>query len=234
MEKLACAAVGGRSGRNGSVAVLPVCVGNAAVSGSVPGMREKYCTLQKEKRKEQLLMEFKDAMQSASAALLAGYSVEMHGGETEKELLELHGEKGFMAAEVRWMNEGVRMNEPLERLLLSFAARSGCEEIESLRRCSRLQSGRRRLCPIMQTTVQKLAGRIEVEREVATVLAGKRLEGRIMEIMPLAILAYLQVASGEFLDALYGSAFGVAVMSIAFCCYLAAIKWSEHILNIQI
>ena len=34
-----------------------------------------------------------------------------------------------MAAEVRWMNEGVRMNEPLERLLLSFAARSGCEEI---------------------------------------------------------------------------------------------------------
>ncbi len=55
-----------------------------------------------------------------------------------------------------------------------------------------------------------------------------------MEIMPLAILAYLQVASGEFLDALYGSAFGVAVMSIAFCCYLAAIKWSEHILNIQI
>lgn len=51
---------------------------------------------------------------------------------------------------------------------------------------------------IMQTTVQKLAGRIEVEREVATVLAGKRLEGRIMEIMPLAILAYLQVASGEF------------------------------------
>lgn len=72
---------------------------------------------------------------------------------------------------------------------------------------------------IMQTTVQKLAGRIEVEREVATVLAGKRLEGRIMEIMPLAILAYLQVASGEFLDALYGSVFGVAVMSIAFCCY---------------
>ena len=71
---------------------------------------KKYCALQKEKRKEQLLMEFKDAMQSASAALLAGYSVENAWRETEKELLELHGEKGLMAAEVRWMNEGVRMN----------------------------------------------------------------------------------------------------------------------------
>ena len=219
---------GSRSGRNGSVAVLPVCVGNAAVSGSVPG-------LQKEKRKEQLLMEFKDAMQSASAALLAGYSIENAWRETEKELLELHGEKGFMAAEVRWMNEGVRMNEPLERLLLSFAARSGCEEIESFAEVFAFakRSGGD-FVHIMQTAVQKLAGRIEVEREVATVLAGKRLEGRIMEIMPLAILAYLQVASGEFLDALYGSVFGVAVMSIAFCCYLAAIKWSEHILDIQI
>ena len=180
-------------------------------------------------------MEFKDVMQSASAALLAGYSIENAWRETEKELLELHGEKGLMAAEVRWMNEGVRMNEPLERLLLSFAARSGCEEIESFAEVFAFakRSGGD-FVHIMQMTVQKLAGRIEVEREVATVLAGKRLEGRIMEIMPLAILAYLQVASGEFLDALYGSAFGVAVMSIAFCCYLAAIKWSEHILDIQI
>ena len=53
-----------------------------------------------------------------------------------------------------------------------------------------------------------------------------------MEIMPLAILAYLQVASGEFLDALCGAASGVAVMSIAF--RRLFIKWSEHILNIQI
>ena len=226
VEKLACAAVG--AGAVGMAAWL--------FYRSVWGMLlfpaaylvcvKKYCAL---------LMEFKDAMQSASAALLAGYSIENAWRETEKELLELHGEKGFMAAEVRWMNEGVRMNEPLERLLLSFAARSGCEEIESFAEVFAFakRSGGD-FVHIMQTTVQKLAGRIEVEREVATVLAGKRLEGRIMEIMPLAILAYLQVASGEFLDALYGSVFGVAVMSIAFCCYLAAIKWSEHILDIQI
>ena len=229
VEKLACAAVGAGAAGMAAWLFYRSVWGMLLFPAAYLVCVKKYCALQKEKRKEQLLMEFKDAMQSASAALLAGYSIENAWRETEKELLELYGEKGLIAAEVRWMNE------PLERLLLSFAARSGCEEIESFAEVFAFakRSGGD-FVHIMQTTVQKLAGRIEVEREVATVLAGKRLEGRIMEIMPLAILAYLQVASGEFLDALYGSAFGVAVMSIAFCCYLAAIKWSEHILDIQI
>ena len=130
VEKLACAAVGAGAAGMAAWLFYRSVWGMLLFPAAYLVCVKKYCTLQKEKRKEQLLMEFKDAMQSASAALLAGYSVENAWRETEKELLELHGEKGFMAAEVRWMNEGVRMNEPLERLLLSFAARSGCEEIE--------------------------------------------------------------------------------------------------------
>lgn len=141
VEKLACAAVGAGAAGMAAWLFYRSVWGMLLFPAAYLVCVKKYCTLQKEKRKEQLLMEFKDAMQSASAALLAGYSVENAWRETEKELLELHGEKGFMAAEVRWMNEGVRMNEPLERLLLSFAARSGCERSRVLRRCSRLQSG---------------------------------------------------------------------------------------------
>ena len=126
VEKLACAAVGAGAAGMAAWLFYRSVWGMLLFPAAYLVCVKKYCTLQKEKRKEQLLMEFKDAMQSASAALLAGYSVENAWRETEKELLELHGEKGFMAAEVRWMNEGVRMNEPLERLL---------------RRCSRLQSG---------------------------------------------------------------------------------------------
>lgn len=131
VEKLACAAVGAGAAGMAAWLFYRSVWGMLLFPAAYLVCVKKYCALQKEKRKEQLLREFKDAMQSASAALLAGYSVENAWRETEKELLELHGEKGFMAAEVRWMNEGVRMNEPLERLLLSFAARSGCEEIES-------------------------------------------------------------------------------------------------------
>lgn len=106
VEKLACAAVGAGAAGMAAWLFYRSVWGMLLFPAAYLVCVKKYCALQMKKRKEQLLMEFKDAMQSASAALLAGYSVENAWRETEKELLELHGEKGFMAAEVRWMNEG--------------------------------------------------------------------------------------------------------------------------------
>lgn len=45
-----------------------------------------------EKRKQELLLEFKDAMQSVAAALMAGYSMENAWRAAEQEIRELYGE----------------------------------------------------------------------------------------------------------------------------------------------
>ena len=52
--------------------------------------------------------------------------------------------------------------------------------------------------------------------------------------MPLGILAYLTFTSGDFLEVLYGNVLGIVIMSTALGIYLAAIKLSEHILDIQV
>ena len=52
--------------------------------------------------------------------------------------------------------------------------------------------------------------------------------------MPLFMLAYLNLTSGDFLDALYGNLFGMLVMSGALLGYFAALKLSEHILDIRV
>lgn len=197
--------------------------------------RRSFRKEQIRKRKEQLLYEFKDAMQAVSGALLAGYSMENAWREAEKEAGKMHGEESFMCRELHQMNQAVAMNEPLERVLAEFAVRSGCEEIESF---SEIFSFAKRsggdFAGIIRTTVQKLAGRIEVEREIATVLAGKRLEGRIMNGMPVVILAYLTLTSGDFLEVLYGNLFGVFIMSGALALYVWALRLSAHILDIQV
>ena len=189
----------------------------------------------KKRRTRCLLSEFKDGMQAVSAALLAGYSMENAWREAEKELRELRGEDSLMLAEVRQMNAAVRINEPLERALAEFAARSGCEEIESF---SEVFSFAKRsggdFAKIIRTTVYKMTGRIEVEREIHTVLAGKRLEGKVMNVMPILILAYLTVTSGEFLGPLYGNFLGISVMTGALAAYAGAMRLSEHILDIQV
>lgn len=197
--------------------------------------RRSYKREKIQKRKDRLLQEFKDGMQAVSAALLAGYSMENAWREAEKELKELYGDTSMMYGEIHQMNAAVRMNEPLEKVLSDFAKRSGCEEIESFAEVfSFAKRSGGDFAKIIRTTVQKLTGKIEVEREIATVLAGKKLEGRIMNTMPILILAYLTFFSGEFLDMLYGNLTGVLIMSAALGVYAAALKLSAHILDIRV
>ncbi len=197
--------------------------------------KRQYQAGRLQKRKDQLLLEFKDAMQAVSSALLAGYSMENAWKEAEGELKELHGEASMMYRELHRMNAAVRVNEPLEKVLSEFGRKSGCEEIESFAEVFAFaKRGGGDFAGMIRSTVLKLAGRIEVEREITTILAGKKLEGRVMNVMPVLILAYLTVTSGGFLDPLYGNLAGVLVMTAALAVYAAAMVLSEHIMNIQV
>ncbi len=194
-----------------------------------------YRDMRIKKQKERLLHEFKDTMQALSSALLAGYSMENAWRDAERELQELHGEKSVMFAEVHRMNVAVRMNEPIEQVLAEFAGRSACEEIESFAEIFAFakRSGGD-FAKIIRTTVKKLTGKIEVEQEIATVLAGKKLEGRVMNVMPLLILAYMTVTAGDFMDVLYGNALGACIMTAVLIGYVLALKLAARILDIQI
>lgn len=186
-------------------------------------------------RKKKLLCEFKDAMQAVSASLLAGYALENAWREGERELLELYGKNSLMYQEMHQMNSAVQMNEPLEKAIAGFAQRSGCEEIESFGEVfsfAKRSSGD--FPEIIKATVQRLSARIEVEQEISAVIAGKKLEGTIMSIMPAAILGWLNISSPDFLDALYGNPTGILIMSMALVIYAMAQRWSAKILDIQV
>ena len=184
--------------------------------------KRRYQAGRLQKRKDQLLLEFKDSMENAWK-------------EAEGELKELHGEASMMYKELHRMNAAVRVNEPLEKVLSEFGRKSGCEEIESFAEVFAFaKRGGGDFAGMIRSTVLKLAGRIEVEREITTILAGKKLEGRVMNVMPVLILAYLTVTSGGFLDPLYGNLAGVLVMTAALAVYAAAMVLSEHIMNIQV
>lgn len=199
------------------------------------GCLKSYKKVQIKRKKEVLLYEFKDMMQALSAALLAGYSMENAYRDVERELRQLYGEQSLMYMEVRQMNAAIAVNEPIEQVFLEFAKRSGCEEIESFAEVfvfAKRSGGD--FVKIIRVAVQKLSGKIEVEKEIETVLAGKKLEGRIMNVMPLFILAYMTLCAGDYLDVLYGNLPGRAVMSGVLVGYVATLYMSAHILEIRV
>lgn len=195
----------------------------------------RYKNMQEKKQKEKFLCEFKDVMQALSSALLAGYSMENAWRDVERELKEQYKEASLLLPKIHRMNAGVRLNEPIEQALMELAAESDCEELESF---AEIFSFAKRsggdFAKIIHTTGKKLAGKMEVEQEIATVLAGKRLEGRVMNLMPLLILAYMKLTAGDFLDVLYGNFLGLCVMTAVLIGYVLAFKLSERILDIRI
>lgn len=197
--------------------------------------RSYYVKKKITEQKRELLQQFRDAMQSVSIALLAGYSIENAWMEAEKELRELYGENGYMVQEMHNMNSGIRMNQPVEVLLCEFAERSGCEDITGFAEIFRFakRSGGN-FAAIIQNTVRRIAEKHEVEREIETVLSGKKMEQKIMNIVPIGLLAYLNLTSGDFLAPLYGNLFGVCVMTLAFIAYAAAFLLAQKMMEIRI
>lgn len=194
-----------------------------------------YKNWRKAKRKNELLSGFKEGMMAVTAALLAGYSMENAWKEAEKDLRELLGEQHPAVREFGQMNSKIHMNQPLEETLTEFALRSGCEDIESF---AEIFSFAKRsggdFVAIIQTTVQRLSAKIEVEREIQTVIAGKKFECRIMNMMPLFLLIYMNLSSAAFLEPLYGNLLGNVIMTIALAVYGIAVWWSGKIMDIKV
>lgn len=200
-----------------------------------PIVMQRQKQIQCEKQKTKLLREFKDGMQSVVVALQAGYSMENAWKESEKEITELYGEDALFVSELRRINAAVDMNQPIEKLLYEFADRSHCEDIRDFAEVflfAKRSGGD--FCKIMQTTIRHIGEKMEVESEIQTIISAKRMEQKIMNIMPVMLLGYLNLTASDFLQPLYGNAVGTIIMTGAFLLYITAVFISEKIMRIKV
>ena len=116
-----------------------------------------------------------------------------------------------------------------------FAARSGVQDIKSFAevfRTARRSGGN--LVEITRASADRIGEKIEVSREIHTMIAGKQMEGRIMNIVPLGMILYFWICSPGFLDGFYGGIRGRIEMSVFLLIYLAAYLLSEKICRITV
>jgi tight adherence protein B len=188
-----------------------------------------------EKRKEKLNLEFREALNSLSVSVRAGMSVENAVAETEKSLRLVLGENSCMDREFSYLVSQIGVRVPVEKLFLDFGRRSGVEDIENF--AAVFATAKRfggSMTRVIVSTAESIEERIEVRREIETVLASKKMEQRIMALMPCGIILYMRVASAGFLDVLYGSAFGALVMSVCLAMYATAVVWGMKIVDIRV
>ncbi len=87
---------------------------------------------------------------------------------------------------------------------------------------------------IIRNAVRQMGEKIDVEREITTLVSGKKLELKIMTLIPLGMVLYMKISFPEFLDVLYGNLVGVIIMSICLLVYLVAYEMGRRIVEIEV
>lgn len=183
---------------------------------------------------KQINLEFREGLQGIAAALNAGYSMENAFSEAAKDLDLLYGKASVLAPEFRAIVTKCQLNYPVEEALTELAIRT---RVEDIRRFAEVFQIAKRtggdLIAITRTTADRISEKIEVRREIEAMSAGKRMEARVMNGVPLGMILYFWICSPGFLDCFYQGT-GRVVMTCFLFVYVLAYYWSERVIQISI
>lgn len=176
------------------------------------------------RRRQLLVLQFRDMLYSISTSLNSGYSIENALRESYQEMLLLYGSNACISRELKLMSGKLAVQIPVELIFLDFASRSGCEDILMF---SQVLSITKRnggdLIAIIRTSSETIGLKIDVQREISVSIAQKKFEQNIMVIMPIAIMSYIRLSSKGFFTPVYHNAAGIFLMTICLTLYLFAI-----------
>lgn len=161
----------------------------AAVAALAQGI---YQESRQKKRKKELLLQFKDLLESLTSSYATGKNTLDSFRDAWGDLEQIYGEKADITTELAIIVTGMENNIKIEDLLINFAQRSGLEDIASFADVFRvsLRQGAN-IQDIIASTRDVINDKIEIEMEIQTIIAGNKNELNIMMIMPLVILVSL-------------------------------------------
>ena len=189
----------------------------------------------KKKHSRELGIQFRDAILSVSTNQKAGYSVENAFGEALNDMVLLYGRGSLIVKELSRIVKGLRNNITLEKLLNDLGERSENPDILEFAQVFAVakRSGGN-MTQMIADTVSVIGERLTVENEIDVLLSAKKLEARIMDIVPFFIILYVGLTSPGFFDGLYHNLTGIAVMSACLFVYLFAYLMSEKIVAVEV
>lgn len=188
-----------------------------------------------EKRKTRLCLQFKEAILAIAVNMQAGYSVENAISQSLEDMKQLYEDKNYIAVELFFLVQSVGNNVPLETAFLEVSERSGIRDIKDFAEV--LAIGKRSggdLTEIILNTVNLISEKIEVTKEIDTMISSKKLESKIMNIIPFLIICYISITSPGFFAPLYHNFVGNLIMSICLLLYLFSISLGKRIMKIEV
>ena len=195
----------------------------------------RYRDKKRKATEKQFMVEYREFLLGLISSLESGYSVENAFVEAEQTILRMFGDKSVIAGELHRLNAKVELKCPVERAFVEFAEAFPYEEATNF---ANIFSFAKRLggdyIRNIRRTAEKIEEKVELKQEIVAAVAEKQMELNVMTVMPMAIIAYLRIGSGEFLAPMYHNLFGAVFMTVCIALYAAAIALGKKIVDIRV
>lgn len=190
-----------------------------------------------EQRKEKLRLQFKEAISSLSSSLAAGRSMENSFKEVVADLYLLYPDPNtYIIREFEIINRRIENGETIENAIRDFSVRSDIEDIQNFSNvfitCKRTGGN---LVEVIRRTSDIIGEKIDIQQEVAVMLAQKKFESKIMSIAPLAMILLLKYSAGDYLAPMYQwEKNGPIIMTVCLMILVFSYWLGQRIMNIKV
>jgi len=157
------------------------------------------------RRKATLLLQFRQGLYCLSSSLTAGKSIENAFRDALHDLRLLYLDpESLIVREFGHIVQRLDNGEAVEHAVGDFARRASKEDIaqfaDVLQTCKRTGGN---LVEVMRRTSAILSEKLEIQSDIAVMVAQKKFESRVLTVAPVFIVAVLGLTSAEYMAPMY-------------------------------
>ncbi|HHY06608.1 MAG TPA: pilus assembly protein TadB, partial [Clostridia bacterium] len=171
-----------------------------------------------------------------SSSLMVGRSVESAFKESLKDLALLYPDSQmYIIQEFTYIVRRLEMNETIEEVLADFAQRAHLEDVDSFVDVfviSKRTGGN--IVEIIRNTSAIIGDKLQIKQEIETLLAQRKLEQKILNMMPLAMILLLTWTTGDYMEPVFTTLEGRLIMTVAVFLLGLASYLSQKIMSIEV
>ncbi len=186
-----------------------------------------------EKRKQKLLLQFKDMLDSLSTSIGAGSNIQDAFQSAAHDMEMQYTAESDIYKEVKIILAGMANNINVEALLMDFGDRCQLQDVISFANvfdtCYRKGGNIR---DVLKNTYRILCDKIDISLEIKTMVSSKTSEQNIMLVMPVIFVYLLKQMGSDVIN--LSSSTGRISTTIAVVMFAAAYWLSKKILDIKI
>ena len=185
-----------------------------------------------QRKTRQLEIQFKDMLISVSDALEVGYSFENAIRECYRDMCSIYGVDSVICGEIKIMISQIKLNIRTQEVVDNFAKRVDLKNAKLFSQIFHVaKSTGGNMTEIIKSVTDDIVLKETTRDEITASVTEKRMEQRIMSVIPIFIILYITVTTPGFLDVMYASVLGKLIMTGCIAAYVMAYLWGERIIQ---